>query len=127
MNQKKVHIALFMLMVYSLSFTVQAMPSLVLGDVQVKKECPNKKNAASADSDIFDQATEQFTKSTDDQDKQDERPAEVSVCSTSSVFLINDYHLKSSRRVLEKATVVFSPSYYKSPVLESIQEPPQSV
>lgn len=123
--KKRSHIALFMFMVYFLSFTLHAMPAMMLGEVQIKKECPNKKKLRSSEIKSFDQLPDQFKKSTDNQQQENETPAEVSICSTSSAFILNDYRISFSPTIVKGPNIIFFSSHYQSLVLENTHQPPQ--
>ena len=125
MHEKRSHIGLFMFMVYFLSFTLHAMPSMILGEVQIKKECPNKKKSLSSEIKPFTQIHGQFERFADDENQEKEKPLEVSICPVLSALILNVYEIDFTSKVREISNVIYSPFPYISPILENIHKPPQ--
>lgn len=82
---------------------------------------------ASSEVNTFHQSSEPFEKSTNNTDREDQTPAEISICPTSSSYIRNHDKISFSPQVFEKTGLLFAFSYYKSPALENLQEPPQVV
>lgn len=127
-HQKKSHIALIMFMVYFVSFTMHAMPSLRLGETRIIKECLTKKKLRSSELVSSGKSAESFenTETPGDNEPKDDRPLEISICPTTPVFILSYPKVEFRVEILEKVQIAFLPSCYDSPSLENLQEPPRA-
>ena len=122
MKNEKLHITFFMIMVYVLSFTMTSIPAMAMGAVSVKKECPN--NRDSVDSQNGHHAFKNLIIPAENR-TQSENPVEVSVCPSTLSFILPTSVKETDHSVVDKKNTNHPQSFYLSPILEKLKNPPR--
>lgn len=124
MKNEKLHITFFMIMVYVLSFTMTSIPAMAMGAVSVKKECPNNRDGVHSESDhhVFKNLILPADHST-----QSENPVEVSICPSTFSFILPTFVKEINLSVVDKKNIHHPQSFYLSPILERLKNPPRYI
>lgn len=124
MKNEKLHITFFMIMVYVLSFTMSSIPAIAMGAVSVKKECPNNMNYVDSESGhlVFKNLIIPADHST-----QSENPVEVSICLSTFSFILPTSVKEINFLVVDKKNMNHPQSFYLSPILERLKNPPRYI
>lgn len=124
MKNEKLHITFFMIMVYVLSFTMSTIPAMAMGAVSIKKECPNNRTAL--DSERGHHVIKNLIIPTE-QNTRSENPVEVSICPSTFSFILTTSVKEINLLVVAEENTFHPQSFYLSPILEKLKNPPRYI
>lgn len=127
MQHKKQYISFFLLLLYVVSFSMIPLPAMAIGEIQFKKECPNKNKKAKFVSEVQSSKSTSAEKIQLDLGKQNvpASSAKVSLCSQTTVFIVKESDLMLRNTFVQERNLGFFPKIYESPYLSTLESPPK--